>query len=191
MSINILNRIAQQQQQQTLSHPFDNPTLPTPTLPPPPIATVTLSTPDKFSLSLTHGLAHAAVHSIFFCVSWLPLAFGDGTIYMDACPAMSYYLVSALSTLCMAMVLTGGMIVCFDGMERGVIAKQGLVPSAIHLMASMVTLINFIRNGCIASIPVIGGLGVLMCSWAGAVWWKRTGHAVMHGVRRRGCHTGQ
>lgn len=61
-----------------------------------------LSAPDRLGLALTHGLAHGCTHSAFFFAAWLPLVLGDGTLYNDRCPAMSFFLVGALSTLGMA-----------------------------------------------------------------------------------------
>lgn len=49
---------------------------------------------------------------------------------------MSYYLVGALSTLGLATLHTGSMVVCLDGWERRDV-RQGLAPSGAHLAAAL------------------------------------------------------
>ena len=137
-------------------------------------AGASLTVSDHYSLSLTHGLAHSIVHSLFFCVSWLPLALGDGTIYAETCPEMNFYLVSALTTLAFSGVLTGGMIIGFAAMEKGDV-KQAAAVSAAHLVAALLTLVNFTQGGCLISIPLLLVGGTAMGVWAGKVWWAHTG----------------
>jgi anterior pharynx defective protein 1 len=142
-----------------------------------PHAGAALTAADRFALSLTHGLAHAGVHSIFFFVSWLPLCLGDGTIYAATCPQLSYYLVAALSTLGLAGVLTGGMVICFEGLERKDYT-QGVAPSLVHLAAACETLANFSQGGCVASVPLLLAAGAATAAWAVRLWWRRTGEAL-------------
>lgn len=132
-----------------------------------------LTISDRFSLSLTHGFGHGAVHSLFFFVCWLPLSLGDGTIYLDTCPHMSYYLVGALSTLGFAALHTGSMVVAVDGLERRDL-KQGLMPAGAHLAAALLTLVNFTPNGCLATVPLLLVGGGAMATYASRIWWQRT-----------------
>jgi anterior pharynx defective protein 1 len=140
-------------------------------------AGASLTVADHFSLSLTHGLAHASVHSLFFFVSWLPLCLGNGTIYYQQCPQMSYFLVSTLSTLGFAGLLTGGMVVAFDGLERRNY-RQAAVPSSAHLAAACLMLANFAQGGCVVSTPLLLVSGAAMAGWAGRLWWLRTDDAL-------------
>jgi gamma-secretase subunit APH-1 len=129
---------------------------------------------DHFSLSLTHGLAHSIVHTLFFCISWLPLSLGDGTIYTATCPQMSYYLVCALTTLGFAGILTGGMVLAFEGMERQDLKRGALLPILLHVVGGVLTLINFSQGGCVVSVPLILVEGIFVSVFAGKVWWKCT-----------------
>ena len=129
---------------------------------------------DHFSLSLTHGLAHSIVHTLFFCISWLPLSLGDGTIYSTHCPQMSYYLVSSLATLGFAGILTGAMVLAFEGMERHDWKRGIVLPVGLHLVAALFTLINFYQGGCVVSISLILLEGILVSLFAGKVWWRCT-----------------
>lgn len=132
-----------------------------------------LSAADRASLALTHGLSHAAVHSAFFFLAWLPLSLGDGTIYSPHCPHMSYFLVGALSTLGLAALLAGGMVLFFDGLERREVGRAAAVPMA-HAAAALLTLLNLADGGCMVSMPLLlaGGGGV--AAYAARVWWQRT-----------------
>lgn len=151
-------------------------------------AGASLTVTDHYSLSLTHGLAHSIVHTLFFCVSWLPLALGDGTIYAETCPSMNFYLVSTLTTLAFAGVLTGGMILGFAGLEKGDY-KQAAAVSAVHLTAALLTLVNFTQGGCLISVPLLLIGGSAMGAWAGGVWWRHTGQ-VLRQRPRNGIQSG-
>jgi len=74
----------------------------------------------------------------------------------------------------MSAVLTGGTIVAFGGLEAGNF-KQGIVPPIAHGAAALLTLINFFRNGCLISIPLLLVIGGIMSAWAGQMWWSKTG----------------
>jgi hypothetical protein len=131
-----------------------------------------LTLADHFSLALSYGFSHAAVHSAFFFAAWLPLSLGSGTLYTAHCPRLSYFLVGALSTLGFAALLAGGMVVWFDGMERRRRGRALLVPVA-HAAAALCTLGNLADGGCMVTLPLLlaGGAGV--AAYAGRVWWQR------------------
>lgn len=129
---------------------------------------------DHFSLSLTHGLAHSIVHTLFFCISWLPLSLGDGTIYTASCPQMSYYLVCSLTTLGFSGILTGAMVIAFEGMERQDWKRGGAPPVVLHLLGGLFTLINFSQGGCVVSVPLVLAEGIFVSVFAGKVWWRCT-----------------
>lgn len=149
LSCRVLNRIAQEQ--------HDAP----------------LSVADRFGLALAYGFSHGAVHSAFFFAAWLPLALGDGTIYSAACPRLSFYTVGALSTLGMAALLTGAMVLWLDGLERRD-AKQAVLAPATHLAAALLTLANFADDGCLATVPLLLAGGAAVAAAAGRRWWQRT-----------------
>ena len=132
-----------------------------------------LALADRFGLALTHGLSHSATHSLFFFVSWLPLCLGDGTIYNDHCPAMSYYLVGALTTLAFAALLTGSMVLAIEGLERHAL-RPALTTSGLHLAAALLTLANFAHHGCLVTVPLLLTLGAGTAAWAARLWWQQT-----------------
>lgn len=136
-----------------------------------------LTVADHFSLALTHGLAHASVHSVLLCVAWLPLALGDGTLYAAACPHLSFYWVSALTTLGVAGVLAGGGVLAFEGLERGSWRPAAAV-GALHLGVALATLGNFAAGGCLVTVPVVLVTGGGVAAAAGRIWWRRTGQAL-------------
>ena len=68
--------------------------------------------------------------------SWLPLYAGDATLYLDACPAMSYFLAGALITAAFALLHTAAMVVAFDGLQTGRRERWACVPAA-HLAAAL------------------------------------------------------
>jgi anterior pharynx defective protein 1 len=65
---------------------------------------------DKLYLALGWGYGHGACHVIFFFLSFLGLTTGDGTLYLKQCPQMSFFLIGALYSLGMGMILTSGMV---------------------------------------------------------------------------------
>lgn len=132
-----------------------------------------LTVADRFSLALAYGFSHGAVHSAFFFLSWLPLSMDSGTIYNVHCPAMSYFLVSALSTLGMASLLTGAMLLWFDGLEMRR-ARVALLAPAAHAAAALLTLGNFADGGCLVTVPLLLAGGAGMAAAAGRLWWLRT-----------------
>ena len=133
-----------------------------------------LSAADHFGLALTHGLAHGATHSAFLFLAWLPLVLGDGTLYAAACPAMSFYLVGALSTLGMAATLAGGTVLALEGLGRREL-RPAAGAAALHAAAALLTLANFAHNGCLVTTPLLLALGGGTAAAAGRLWWRQTG----------------
>lgn len=128
---------------------------------------------DRSALALTYGFSHGAAHSAFFFAAWLPLALGDGTLYLARCPRMSVLLVGALSTLGLAALLTGAMVLSFDALERRNLAAAAAAPAA-HTAAALLTLVNFADGGCLVSVPLLLVGGAAVAAAAGRVWWRRT-----------------
>ncbi|KAK9815371.1 hypothetical protein WJX72_002392 [[Myrmecia] bisecta] len=125
-----------------------------------------LTATDKMSMALTYGLAHGGTHSVFLYLSWLPAALGDGTLYTDACPHMSYFLAGALLSLAFFLLHTFSMVVVFDGYRTGK-KERRFGPPVLHMLAALLTLASFARNGCLAAVPILLAVGVAMTAWAG------------------------
>lgn len=132
-----------------------------------------LSAADHFSLALTHGFGHAAVHGAFLFAAWVPLTAGGGTHYTPSCPQMSFFLASAASTLAMSAVLTGGMILWLNGLECERLAQAAAAPAS-HAAAAALTLLNLADGGCRLSIPLLLACGAAVAAYAAGVWWRCT-----------------
>ena len=68
--------------------------------------------------------------------SWLPLYLGDATLYLDACPHMSFFLAGALLTLGVNLLHTFSMPLAFSGWMQGLRRRWVAVPIA-HLTAAL------------------------------------------------------
>ena len=68
--------------------------------------------------------------------SWLPLYLGDATLYLDACPHMSFFLAGALLTLGINLLHTFSMPLAFSGWTQGLKRRWIAVPVA-HLTAAL------------------------------------------------------
>ncbi|KAK9864495.1 hypothetical protein WJX84_009912 [Apatococcus fuscideae] len=130
-----------------------------------------LSTADKLSMVTAHGLAHGLTHTVFLCISWLPLTLDVGTYYSDACPQMSVFLASALLSLSFLMIHTASMVVVFSGAAAGK-PLQRFGPSALHLIAALLTLSSFGHGGCVASVFLSFLIGVAAVGCAVHVAWR-------------------
>ena len=68
--------------------------------------------------------------------SWLPLYLGNATLYLDACPHMSFFLAGALLTLGVNLLHTFSMPLAFSGWTQGLKRRWIAVPVA-HLVAAL------------------------------------------------------
>ena len=68
--------------------------------------------------------------------SWLPLYLGDATLYLDACPHMSFFLAGALLTLGVNLLHTFSMPLAFSGWTQGLKRRWIAVPVA-HFIAAL------------------------------------------------------
>jgi anterior pharynx defective protein 1 len=137
---------------------------------------------DHFSISLTHGISHSIIHTLFFSASWLPYAAGGATLYNSRCPSMNYFMVSSLNSLGMASTLVPAMVMFFDFMmmpsaeyesiRRGMLLP--FLPATAHLLAACTTLLNFKQGGCLIATPLLLLLGVCCTIFAVQLWWQRT-----------------
>ena len=127
---------------------------------------------DALWLSFGLGFGHAATHATFFFVSLLETTSTDATIYdFDRCPQMSFYVVSALITLGFSMFHTFSTIVFFDGLS-GKNTVQSIAPPLTHLIAALLTLANFRKDGCLATVPLLLLIGIMSVIWAASITWK-------------------
>jgi anterior pharynx defective protein 1 len=74
--------------------------------------------------------------------SWLPEYLGDATLYLDACPHMSYFLSGALISLAFNLLHTFSMLVAFEGMGQGKRERWAAV-AAVHMAAALLVCSEF------------------------------------------------
>ncbi|MCL7043243.1 hypothetical protein MKW94_015028 [Papaver nudicaule] len=96
---------------------------------------------DKMQIALAGGLGHGVAHAVFFCLSLLTPACGPATFYVEKCSSMPFFLVSGDYYL-----------------------------SSIHLIAALMTLINFASGGCMVGIYYVAVSTLLRCR---RMVWRR------------------
>ncbi|XP_048435727.1 gamma-secretase subunit APH1-like isoform X2 [Pyrus x bretschneideri] len=104
---------------------------------------------DKMQIALAGGLGHGVAHAVFFCLSLLTPAFGPATFFVDRCSKIPFFLLS-----------------------EGNKVDQIFVP-VVHLVAGMVTLVNFASGGCIIGIPLLFFIAILTLLHCGKMVWRR------------------
>ncbi|XP_011026392.1 PREDICTED: gamma-secretase subunit APH1-like [Populus euphratica] len=127
---------------------------------------------DKMLIALAGGLGHGVAHAVFFCLSLLTPAFGPATFFVDKCSQLPFFLVSAIIALAFVTIHTLSMVIAFNGYAEGNKVDQYFVP-AVHLVAGMVTLVNFASGGCVVGIPLLYFMTVLTVLHCGKMVWRR------------------
>ncbi|KAI4370403.1 hypothetical protein MLD38_018758 [Melastoma candidum] len=127
---------------------------------------------DKMQIALAGGLGHGVAHAVFFCLSLLTPAFGPATFYIDRCSRMPFFLISAMIALAFVTIHTFSMVIAFNGYAEGKRTDQVFVP-AVHLVASLLTLVNFASEGCLVGIPLLYGMAALTLVHCGKMVWRR------------------
>lgn len=127
---------------------------------------------DKMQIALAGGLGHGLAHAVFFCLSLLTPAFGPATYYGDRCSWMPFFLVSAIIALGFVTIHTFSMVIAFNGYAESKRVHQYFVP-IVHLIAGMLTLVNFAPGGCIISIPLLYFMAALTLMHCGKMVWSR------------------
>ncbi|KAB1213319.1 Gamma-secretase subunit APH1-like [Morella rubra] len=127
---------------------------------------------DKMQIALAGGLGHGVAHAVFFCLSLLTPAFGPATFFVDRCSQIPFFLVSAIIALAFVTIHTFSMVIAFSGYAEGNKVDQFFVP-VVHLVAGMVTLINFASGGCVIGIPLLYFIAILTLIHCGRMVWRR------------------
>mmetsp|Transcript_23156 Transcript_23156/g.64323 ORF Transcript_23156/g.64323 Transcript_23156/m.64323 type:complete len:267 (-) Transcript_23156:144-944(-) len=126
---------------------------------------------DEHELALSLGIGHGLAHSVFFFLSFMQLALGDGTYYLEECPQISFFVASALSSLSFLLMHTFGMMVSFEGIQQRKWLFAGLTP-ALHMGSALLTLANFTQGGCVIVIPVNLTISVVPAILSGLICWR-------------------
>ncbi|KAL5539423.1 hypothetical protein UlMin_020218 [Ulmus minor] len=127
---------------------------------------------DKMQIALAGGLGHGVAHAVFFCLSLLTPAFGPATFFIDRCPQLPFFLVSAIIALAFVTIHTFSMVIAFNGYAEGKKVDQFFVP-VVHLVAAMMTLVNFASGGCTIGIPFLYFMTILTLLRCGEMVWRR------------------
>ncbi|XP_020586269.1 gamma-secretase subunit APH1-like isoform X1 [Phalaenopsis equestris] len=109
---------------------------------------------DKMQIGLAGGLGHGVAHAVFFCLSLLTPAFGKATYYVERCSHMPFFLISAIISSAFLLIHTFSMVIAFNGYAESRKSDQFFVP-VIHMVASMMTLINLVPGGCAVGVPLL------------------------------------
>ncbi|XP_010557063.1 PREDICTED: gamma-secretase subunit APH1-like [Tarenaya hassleriana] len=136
---------------------------------------------DKMQIALAGGLGHGVAHAVFFCLSLLTPAFGPATYYVDRCPQMPFFLISAIIALAFVTIHTFSMVIAFDGYAEGRKVDQVFVP-VVHLAAGILTLVNFAPGGCVIGIPLLYIVASLTLFYCGKMVWRRLTENPSQGV---------
>ncbi|XP_068665291.1 gamma-secretase subunit APH1-like [Aristolochia californica] len=139
---------------------------------------------DKLLIALAAGLGHGVAHAVFFCLSLLTPAFGPATFYVDRCSQIPFFLVCAIIALGFVTIHTVSMVIAFNGYADRRIIDQIFV-SAVHLVASLVTLINLEPGGCIVGVLALYIMTILTLLHCGRVVMRRIIEAANREVNRQ------
>ncbi|KAK3444099.1 gamma-secretase subunit APH1-like isoform X1 [Eucalyptus grandis] len=127
---------------------------------------------DKMQIALAGGLGHGVAHAVFFCLSLLTPAFGPATFFNDRCSKMPFFLVSALIALAFVTIHTFSMVIAFNGYAEQNKVDQVFVP-VVHMVAALMTLVNFASGGCLVGIPLLYVMAILTLMHCGKMVWRR------------------
>ncbi|GAV90070.1 Aph-1 domain-containing protein [Cephalotus follicularis] len=127
---------------------------------------------DKLLIALAGGLGHGVAHAVFFCISLLTPAFGPATYFVEKCSKIPFFLVSAIIALAFVTIHTFSMVIAFNGYAEGNKVDQLFVP-VVHLVAGMMTLVNFASGGCVIGIPLLYLVMMLTLFHCGKMVWRR------------------
>ncbi|ERN06836.1 hypothetical protein AMTR_s00005p00230780 [Amborella trichopoda] len=127
---------------------------------------------DKMQIALAGGLGHGVAHAVFFSLSLLTPAFGPATFYVDRCAQVPFFLISAIISLGFVTIHTFSMVIAFNGYAKGKKTDLILVP-VIHMVASLVTLINLLPQGCLIGVPLVYFLVIFTVFHCGKVAYEQ------------------
>jgi len=104
--------------------------------------------------ALAAGLGFGTMQGVIMYGSVLAASTGPGVLFVDACPHMPLVMLSAINCLCFIVMNVTLMLVAF-GAYRDNNRQRVMTVFLIHLVCSLVTVINTVDNGCAASLPLL------------------------------------
>ena len=119
-------------------------------------------TADALTTALAHGIAHGLTHAALLYLSWLPVASGGKTFYLDACPRVSLFGGGAVGGAAGCMLHAGTALVAFTAWDVDD-RRLALRAPMFHAAFAGVSLLNLVPHGCLLGLPlalVVGGVAL-------------------------------
>lgn len=129
--------------------------------PPPPPHPAFLRAPDTadaLTTALAHGIAHGITHAALLYLSWLPVASGGKTLYLEACPRFSLFGGGAAGSAAGCLLHSGTALVAFTAWDVDD-KKLALRAPMFHAVFSGVSLLNLVPHGCLLGLPLAFAVG--------------------------------
>lgn len=119
------------------------------------VATPSAALPlNDLSSSLSAGLGFGTMQGIIMYGSVLSASTGPGVLFVDSCPHIPLVLLSAVTCLCFIVMNVVLMVAAFTAYRTHNL-NQVAVICGLHLVASLLTVINTYENGCAVSLPLL------------------------------------
>lgn len=115
-------------------------------------------TADALTTALAHGIAHGLTHAALLYLSWLPLAAGGKTLYLDACPRFSLFGGGAAGSAAGCLLHSGTALVAFTAWDVDE-KRLALRAPLFHAVFAGVSLLNLIPHGCLLGLPCAFAVG--------------------------------
>ena len=109
---------------------------------------------NLFTSSLAAGLGFGTMQGVIMYGSVLAASTGPGVLFVDSCPHIPLVMLSAVNCLCFIVMNITLMIVAFGAYESNN-RQRVLTVFLIHLVCSLLTVINTVDNGCAPSLPLL------------------------------------
>lgn len=114
-------------------------------------------TADALTTALAHGIAHGLTHAALLYLSWLPVAAGNKTLYLDACPRVSLFGAGATGSAAGCLLHAGTSLIAFTAWDVED-KRSALRAPVLHAVFASCSLVNLVPHGCLLGLPL--GLGV-------------------------------
>ena len=137
----------------------NHPANPPPPPPPPHPAFLRVpDTADALTTALAHGIAHGVTHAALLYLSWLPVAAGGKTLYLDACPRVSLFGAGAAGSAAGCLLHAGAALVSFTAWDVDD-RKLALRAPLFHAAFAGASMLNLAPHGCLLGLPLALGVG--------------------------------
>jgi hypothetical protein len=115
---------------------------------------------SDLSSGLAAGIGFGAIQALIQYGAVLAQTLGAGALHSQYCPQLSLSLFYTWCALFVQIVQIGLMPIAFDAFRRKSLARICAV-WAVHFASSLITLLNQIQGGCVASISSLAGIACI------------------------------